>query len=75
MTDFTCLELLRVAAFSTWYDEFPPTDPMEKETAMIKVVYKKILKEGAKEKFLALLEEMIAKTRKEDGCITYELYN
>lgn len=41
---------------------------------MIKVVARNILKEGTKEQVLALLEEMIAETRKEEGCITYELY-
>ncbi|MDR3055867.1 MAG: antibiotic biosynthesis monooxygenase [Zoogloeaceae bacterium] len=41
---------------------------------MIKVVAKNILKDGTKEQVLALLEEMIAETRKEEGCVTYELY-
>jgi len=41
---------------------------------MIKVVAKNVLKEGTKEKVLALLDEMIEKTRKEDGCIVYELF-
>jgi quinol monooxygenase YgiN len=47
---------------------------MEKEYVMIKVVSKKTLKAGTKEKALVLLEELIAETRKEDGCITYELF-
>jgi quinol monooxygenase YgiN len=64
--------MILLLASSAWYDEF--FTPMKKEIAMIKVVHKKILREGAKEKFLALLEEMIAKTRKEDGCVAYELY-
>lgn len=41
---------------------------------MIKVVAKNILQDGTKEQVLALLEEMIAATRKEDGCVAYELY-
>jgi quinol monooxygenase YgiN len=57
-----------------WYDESPTTTPMEKEFVMIKVVSKKTLIDGTKEKVLALYEEMIAKTRKESGCISYELF-
>ncbi|MDR1350594.1 MAG: antibiotic biosynthesis monooxygenase [Zoogloeaceae bacterium] len=41
---------------------------------MIKVVAKNILQDGTKDQALALLEEMVTATRKEDGCITYELY-
>jgi quinol monooxygenase YgiN len=41
---------------------------------MIKVVAKNALKEGVRDEVLTLLEEMIAKTRQEDGCIKYELY-
>lgn len=41
---------------------------------MIKVVAKNALKEGVRDEALALLDEMIAKTRQEDGCIKYELY-
>jgi quinol monooxygenase YgiN len=47
---------------------------MKKEFVMIKVVSKKTLKNGTKEKALVLLEELIAETRKEKGCVTYELY-
>lgn len=41
---------------------------------MIKVVAKNNIKEGCMDTVLNLLEEMIALTRKEDGCIKYELY-
>ena len=41
---------------------------------MIKVVANETLKEGTKDKVLNLLDEMIEKTRQEDGCIAYELY-
>ncbi|MDR1029163.1 MAG: antibiotic biosynthesis monooxygenase [Clostridiales Family XIII bacterium] len=41
---------------------------------MIKVVAKNVLKDGTKDRVLELLEEMIAKTRQENGCIKYELY-
>jgi quinol monooxygenase YgiN len=47
---------------------------MNKEALMIKVVAKNILQDGTKDQALALLEEMVTATRKEDGCITYELY-
>ncbi len=41
---------------------------------MIKVVAKFVLKDGTKDEVLGILEEMIEKTRKEDGCIKYELF-
>ncbi|MDR3088654.1 MAG: antibiotic biosynthesis monooxygenase [Desulfobulbaceae bacterium] len=41
---------------------------------MITVVAKNVLKSGTKETVLALLDELIALTRKETGNIRYELY-
>lgn len=41
---------------------------------MIKVVAKFVLKDGSKDKVLGILDEMIEKTRKEDGNIKYELF-
>lgn len=41
---------------------------------MIKVVAKSELIDGKKEEVLNMLDEMIALTRKEDGCISYELF-
>ncbi|MDR0852408.1 MAG: antibiotic biosynthesis monooxygenase [Clostridiales Family XIII bacterium] len=41
---------------------------------MLKIVAKNRLKEGSKDAVLALLDEMIARTREEVGCIKYELY-
>lgn len=41
---------------------------------MIKVVAKKIVNEGKVEKVIKLYEELVRETRKEEGCIKYELY-
>ena len=41
---------------------------------MIKVVAKNKVKSEKIETVLALYEELVADTRKEDGCIAYELY-
>ncbi len=38
------------------------------------VVAKNILKEGKKEDVLKLVEVLIEETRKEEGCISYNLY-
>jgi PTH1 family peptidyl-tRNA hydrolase len=46
---------------------------MEGSTTMIKVVAPQPFKEAITPEVKALLEEMIAATRKEDGCISYEL--
>ncbi|MEG0283483.1 MAG: putative quinol monooxygenase [Erysipelotrichales bacterium] len=42
---------------------------------MIKVIAQAKLKEGSFEKVLALYEELVTKTRKEEGCISYELFS
>ncbi len=41
---------------------------------MIVVVAKSILKEGKAEEFKNLTKELIEETRKENGCIEYNLY-
>ncbi|MBV7274253.1 antibiotic biosynthesis monooxygenase [Clostridiaceae bacterium UIB06] len=41
---------------------------------MIKVVAKKNVNEGEVEKVIKLYEELVRETRKETGCIKYELY-
>ncbi|SFH56260.1 Quinol monooxygenase YgiN [Tindallia magadiensis] len=41
---------------------------------MITIVAKSIVKEGKLETFKALAQEMVEKSRKEKGCITYQLY-
>lgn len=41
---------------------------------MIKVTAKCILIEGKKEEFKVLVKELIYKTREENGCISYDLY-
>lgn len=41
---------------------------------MIKVVAKKIVNEGKVEEVIKLYEELVQATRKEEGCIKYELY-
>lgn len=41
---------------------------------MIKVVAKSKVKSEKLETVLALYEELVSDTRKEDGCIVYELY-
>ncbi len=40
---------------------------------MIKIISKNMLKDGKKDEFIKLTEELIEKTRKEDGCISYKL--
>lgn len=42
--------------------------------AMIKIIAKNMLKEGQKENFIKLAEELIEKSRKEEGCISYGLF-
>jgi quinol monooxygenase YgiN len=41
---------------------------------MIKIVAKAILKPGVKEEYLILAKELVTETRKEEGCISYSLY-
>jgi quinol monooxygenase YgiN len=41
---------------------------------MITIVAKSILKPGKKEDFKVLIEELIRESRKEKGCISYNLY-
>jgi len=41
---------------------------------MIKVVAKNFVQEGKLETVLALYKELVEETRKEEGCIKYELY-
>ena len=41
---------------------------------MIKVVAKNRIKQGSMDEVLNMLDEMIELTRKEDGCIKYELF-
>lgn len=41
---------------------------------MIKVVAKKFVNEGKVEEVIKLYEELVQETRKEEGCIKYELY-
>ncbi|NMM62531.1 antibiotic biosynthesis monooxygenase [Clostridium sp. P21] len=40
---------------------------------MIKIISKNTLKQGQSSKFIKLAEELIEKTRNEDGCISYHL--
>ncbi len=41
---------------------------------MIKVVAKNIVKSEKIEEVIAMYQELVDKTREEDGCIAYELY-
>ncbi len=41
---------------------------------MIKVVAKKLVKEGKLEEVVSLYDQLVQATRKEKGCIKYELY-
>lgn len=41
---------------------------------MIKVIAKSIIKDGELEKVINLYDELVQKTRQEDGCISYELF-
>lgn len=41
---------------------------------MIKVVAKKLVNEGKLEDVISLYEQLVQATRKEEGCIKYELY-
>lgn len=41
---------------------------------MLKVVSKGVFKEESLQKVIALYHELIAETHKEQGCISYELY-
>lgn len=41
---------------------------------MIKVVARKLVNEGKLEEVVKLYDELVQATRKEDGCIKYELY-
>ena len=40
----------------------------------IRVVAKHVVKEDGKEEFVAILQELVQKTRLEKGCISYSLY-
>jgi len=42
---------------------------------MITIVAKSIVKEGKLEEFKVLTKEMIEKSRKEEGCLSYNLYH
>lgn len=41
---------------------------------MVKVVAKSLISEGKVEEVIKLYQELVQETRKEDGCIKYELY-
>ncbi|SDY29003.1 Quinol monooxygenase YgiN [Tindallia californiensis] len=41
---------------------------------MVVIVAKSIVKQGKLEAFKALAQEMVEKSREEEGCITYQLY-
>ncbi|HSP47128.1 MAG TPA: putative quinol monooxygenase [Clostridiaceae bacterium] len=41
---------------------------------MIKIVAKYRLKPGVREEYLELAKELVEETRKEAGCLTYDLY-
>ncbi|GAB6153552.1 putative quinol monooxygenase [Desulfosporosinus burensis] len=41
---------------------------------MIKVIAKLTIKKGMVEEFKSSIPELVAETRKEDGCITYQLF-
>lgn len=41
---------------------------------MIKVVSKGVFREKALQEVIALYQELIAETKKEQGCLSYELY-
>lgn len=41
---------------------------------MIKVIAKGLFQENAVQQVIALYQELIAETRKEQGCLSYELY-
>lgn len=41
---------------------------------MIKVVAKKLIQEGKVEEVIKLYKELVEASRKEEGCIKYELY-
>lgn len=41
---------------------------------MVKIVFKGKLKPGVKEEYLKLITELVTETRKEEGCISYMLY-
>ena len=50
----------------------PKTKGMEKMS--IRVVARHVVKEGGKEELVAILQELVQKTRLENGCISYSLY-
>lgn len=41
---------------------------------MITIIAKSIVNQGKLEEFMALTKEMIKESRKEDGCLSYDLY-
>lgn len=41
---------------------------------MVTIIAKSIIKNGMKDKFKKLAAELIASSRKEEGCISYNLY-
>ena len=41
---------------------------------MIKIIAKSFIKDGYVQKVINLYDELVEKTRLEDGCIAYELY-
>ncbi|WP_288550837.1 antibiotic biosynthesis monooxygenase, partial [uncultured Brachyspira sp.] len=41
---------------------------------MIKIVAKNYIKKDKKDDFLKLAKELIIESRKEDGCIAYDIY-
>lgn len=40
----------------------------------MKMIVKRLVKEGKADELIKIYEELIAKTRQEDGCIFYSLY-
>lgn len=40
----------------------------------MRLIVKRLVKEGKSEELIKIYEEMVALTRKEDGCIAYGLY-
>jgi len=41
---------------------------------MIKIVAKSVVKDGEKDQYLKVAKELIEKSKKEEGCISYELF-
>lgn len=41
---------------------------------MIKIVAKSVIKDGKKDEYLKIVKELIERSRKEEGCISYQLF-